>query len=368
LWQANASRNSLFVGGALVALLWSAAPILLAEEPAVLPGTKPLTAKGDLSAQMRAGIDRFIIREAERAARERSRYWKRDCSSAEAYMRSIEPNRERLRRMIGLVDARVRFTAPELIATTAAPALIAETDTFRVFAIRWPVLDRVTGEGLFLQPKGEPRACVVALPDADQTPEQLVGLATGLPPEGQMPRRLAAAGCQVVVPALIDRCCNLSGHPDVWRTNLSHREWIYRPAFELGRHIIGYEVQKILALVDWFRAGQEKKSVKVGVAGYGEGGLLALYAAAVDPRIDAVLVSGYFDRREQLWREPIYRNLFGLLREFGDAEIASLIAPRPLVIEYSPCPRVDGPLPAGPDRKAYAGHADIGMTGIMPIP
>jgi cephalosporin-C deacetylase-like acetyl esterase len=90
------------------------------------------------------------------------------------------------------------------------------------------------------------------------------------------------------------------------------------------------------------------------VAGYGEGGLLALYAAAVDPRIDAALVSGYYDRRKQLWREPIYRNVFGLLREFGDAEIASLIAPRSLVIEYSQFPRVDGPPPAGPDRKAYA--------------
>jgi hypothetical protein len=87
--------------------------------------------------------------------------------------------------------------------------------------------------------------------------------------------------------------------------------------------------------------------------------LLALYAAAVDPRIDSALVSGHFGPREQLWREPIYRNVFGLLREFGDAEIASLIAPRSLVIEYSPCPRVDGPPPAGPDRKAYAAPGAI---------
>ena len=31
------------------------------------------------------------------------------------------------------------------------------------------------------------------------------------------------------------------------------REWIYRAGFDQGRHIIGYEVQKVLALVDWFR-------------------------------------------------------------------------------------------------------------------
>ena len=54
-------------------------------------------------------------------------------------------------------------------------------------------------------------------------------------------------------------------------------------------------------------------------------------------------MSGYFDSRQRLWEEPIYRNVFGLLREFGDAEIASLIAPRALIVEYSKAPQVDGP-------------------------
>ena len=39
------------------------------------------------------------------------------------------------------------------------------------------------------------------------------------------------------------------------------------------------------------------------------------YSAAVGRRFDAVCVSGYFGPREQLWQEPIYRNVFGLLRE-----------------------------------------------------
>jgi dienelactone hydrolase len=342
-----------------VSLVSLTTPRLYAEESPVLPGTKPLAATGDLSAAMRAGIDRFINREAERLTKERGRFWKRDLSSREAYSGSITSNRERLRRMIGLVDACKHFTALELIATTAAPALVTETEAFRVFAVRWPVLDGVHGEGLFLQPKGEMKGCVVALPDADQAPEQLAGLAPGLPAEAQIARRLAAAGCQVVVPALVDRRCELSGRPDVWMTNQPHREWIYRPAFELGRHVIGYEVQKVLALVNWFVESRGDASLKVGVAGYGEGGLTALYAAAVDPRIDAVLVSGYFDRREELWREPIYRNVFGLLREFGDAEIAGLIAPRPLVIEYSPCPAVNGPPPAEPGRRACAAPGAI---------
>ena len=66
----------------------------------------------------------------------------------------------------------------------------------------------------------------------------------------------------------------------------------------------------------------------MAVAGYGEGGLIAFYAAATDPESTRVWSSGYFDPQERIWEEPIYRNVLGLLREFGDAEIATLIAPR----------------------------------------
>ena len=87
------------------------------------------------------------------------------------------------------------------------------------------------------------------------------------------------------------------------------------------------------------------------MAGYGEGGLIALYSAALDPRIQATLVSGYFQQRDGLWKEPIYRDVWGLLREFGDAEIASLIAPRALIVEASRGPHVAGPPPETRDRK-----------------
>ena len=76
-------------------------------------------------------------------------------------------------------------------------------------------------------------------------------------------------------------------------TNQPHREFIYRMAYQLGRHIIGYEVQKVLSLVDWM----SHSDVPIGVIGYGEGGLIALYSAAVDTRIQATAVSGYFQSR-----------------------------------------------------------------------
>ena len=49
-------------------------------------------------------------------------------------------------------------------------------------------------------------------------------------------------------------------------------------------------------------------------------------------------MSGYFGDRNDVWRQPVDRNVFGLLEQFGDAEVASLIAPRTLVVEASKGP------------------------------
>jgi dienelactone hydrolase len=309
-----------------------------------LPGTQPLTLQGDLGAQMVAGVDKFLMRETERSVGERQKLWQRDFTSPEAYVKSVAPNREHLRKYVGAVDPRLPVTALEFISTTAGSDKVAETESYTIHAVRWPVFEGVYGEGLLLQPKGATLARIVALPDADQTPEMLAGLTPGIALESQFARILAENGCQVLIPVLIDRKDTWSGNAAVGRfTNQPHREWIYRQAFQMGRHIIGYEVQKVLAAVDWFVHENTTKAVKIGVAGYAEGGLIAFYSGALDPRIDVTLVSGYFNSRQRLWEEPIYRNVFAMLHEFGDAEIAGLIAPRQLIVEYSQTPVIEGP-------------------------
>src|SRR5262249_32803495 len=177
------------------------------------------------------------------------------------------------------------------------PALVAQTAIFRVYQVRWPVLDGVSGEGLLLEPDAPVAAALVALPDADQTPAQIVGLAPGVPPEAPVARRRAENGYRVVVPTLIDRTDRWSGNAAVAWTNQPGREWIYRQAYHMGRHVIGYEVQKVLAVVDWFK--QQAAQTRVGVVGYGEGGLLAFYAAAAHPRIEACMGSGHFEPRNR---------------------------------------------------------------------
>ncbi|MBM3797120.1 MAG: hypothetical protein FJW31_24420 [Acidobacteria bacterium] len=253
------------------------------------------------------------------------------------------------------MDQRVPFDSPSLDATVLRGALAGTGAGFEAVAVRWPALDTVDGEGLLLRPLdgATPRALIVALPDADWTPEQLAGLEPGVPPAQQYARRLAESGCLVLIPQLIDRADSYSGNPAVRFTNQPHREWIYRMAYQMGRHVIGYEVQKVMAAVDWFE--RLNPQLPVGVYGYGEGGLLALMAGALDERIRAVGVAGYFNRREDVaWSEPIYRNVWSQLEQFGDAELAALIAPRVLIVDASPHPRVDGPPAAREGRRGAA--------------
>jgi dienelactone hydrolase len=318
-----------------------------------LPGTRPLTRTGDLAAQMVAGIDKYLMRELAASVEKRKQFWKPDYSAPDAYTKSVQPNRERLKKLLGVVDPRVPFNDLRYVATTGQPALVAQTQRYKVHTVRWPVLAGVDAEGLLLEPTGKAVACVVAIPDADGTPEMLAGLAPGVAAPLQSARRLAENGCRVLVPTLIDRKDTWSGNPKIGRmTNQPHREFIYRMAYEMGRHIIGYEVQKVFAAVDWF--SRPEKHPPIAVIGYGEGGMLALYSAALDTRIQAAVVSAYYQPREDVWKEPIYRNIWGLLQEFGDAELAGLVAPRTLIVDDSRGPEVKGPPPPRSERRGAA--------------
>jgi dienelactone hydrolase len=225
------------------------------------------------------------------------------------------PLRVTLRKILGVVDPRVPFA--DLNPVLLEPG---------VYAVRWPVLDGVTAEGLWFKPHGTVRCRVVTIPDADQLPENF-----------RVSQLLAAAGCEVLSPVLINREHTWSGNPAIQKMTLQpHREFIYRMAFEVGRTLPGYETQKVLAAVDWFAA--QTPSAPLSVWGYGEGGAIALYAAALDDRITVAGISGYFAPREGLWTQPIDRNVFGLLKDFGDAELAGMVSPRALVIDTTAGP------------------------------
>ncbi|MDR1153241.1 MAG: acetylxylan esterase [Bacteroidales bacterium] len=299
-----------------------------------LPDTSPIEWTENYFERNSRLITEFLDREIGESESRRAQYWNRDFSSRDAYQKSVEKNRERLKFIIGVRDRRIEFESPELICTLDVPPSVAENATHTVRAIRWKVFDGFSAEGLLVSPKSaRAKKTVIHLPLAGTSPEELLSGGDELlktdwfaPPSEDE---------QMIVPVIVSR--NLGQYK---RVQLPYREFIYRQAYQLGRHIIGYEVQEILALVDWLK---KTPDMRVTVQGQGDGGLLALYAAAVDTRIDGALVVDYFDRRDRLCDEPIDRNVFSLLREFGDAEIAGLICPRPLTVALHSAPELELP-------------------------
>ncbi len=379
----KAYRTLIAVLRIVILLLCAAASsrTILAQQP--LAETTLLSDTGDIASVMIDGIDRFLLEQIQSTARQRHERWKQVAGSLPANSGNLSKTtlldsnfrtekREQLSRIIGVVDPRVPFAQIDILKTTSHSGCVAagvipashesgaEQVIWQAQVVRWPVLDGVYGEGLLLEPVApqSPVHQVVIVPDAQQTPEQIAGLAPGCPEELQYAKRLADSGCRVIIPMLVSYRTERRGPPgQPGRVELSNREFVYRPAFEMGRHIVGYEVQKILAIVDWFTKntasnaaasdpGQQASNSQVSltsgnsifVVGYGEGGLLALLSTALDDRIDATYVSGYFGPRERLWQEPIARNLFGLLTEFGDAELAALVHPRILVVDFATGP------------------------------
>ncbi|MBL8228140.1 MAG: hypothetical protein JNL98_06670 [Bryobacterales bacterium] len=305
----------------LILLILLCAGVAIAQP---LPGTTPLQMQGDLSVQVVAGIHKFL----------------------DAYEPSpSKPDRARLAHILGVVEDRQK---PDLqyLESAGKPSMVAQGPGYTVREVRWPVFADVSAEGLLLEPRGRITARVVALPDADAPPEALAGLRSGASP---FAKRLVENGAQVLIPLLIDRTDTYSGVRGMRMTNMPHREFLWRLAYPEGRHMIGMEVQKTLAAIDWFSL--QAPRVPVLVAGYGEGGLIAMHAAALDERIERVLVSGYFGPRRMLWKEPVYRDVWGLLPDFDDASIASLIAPRMLIIESAPGPSIAGPPAPTSERK-----------------
>lgn len=340
----------------LPSLLVSGFAFAQSSTPAVLPDTKELpgpVAGAERSTAMVAGIDHFVMQEIADSTKKREALWHRNFSSAHDYEQSVMPNREHLRHILGLrpEDKRLPIPALEFLSTTQHDSKVGEADGYTIHAVRWPVLEGVNGEGLYFKLRGKVLARAVLLPDADQTPELLAGLVQGQETMGRLAHELAQAGCEVVIPTLASRgtefsCSDSPGIQPPIRTNQTHREWLYRQSFEMGRHVIGYELHKVFALLDWMSA-QDK--APVAVAGYGEGGWLALFAGALDTRVSATMVSGAFENRNDIWKQPIYRNIFGLLREFGDAELATMVLPRTLVLGYGVYPEISA-TPAKPPK------------------
>jgi len=110
-----------------------------------------------------------------------------------------------------------------------------------------------------------------------------------------------------------------------------------RMAIPLGRCAIGMSVWDLFKLCDYIQTRPDCDPDRIGCAGLSGGGLQTLFFAAIDTRIRCACTSGYFyGAMESLleMNENCDCNYVpNLWRYFDMGDIASLIAPRALIIE-----------------------------------
>ena len=304
-----------------------------------LAQTEALTIEGDIASELVENVDRFLLRQIDQSVVEREAAWPVPDKQVDGKVDSISARRELLQKQLGMVDARIRNGAfaveSRLSAVTGKSSALASSDYATAHQVRWPVFPGVDASGMVVLPeRANIRFCCVLIPDAAQMPEQLCSMG---PNASDLAFQLAHQGGLVIVPSVLSR----NREARNGRSKMTDQEFIYRSAFVLGRHMLGYQVSEAMAAIDIFK--KENPDTPILVAGWGEGGWVALHTGAVDERVDATCVSGHFGPRERVWSEPIHRNVQGLLSHFGDAQLAAMIAPRHLIVDAVAGPAVEIP-------------------------
>jgi len=315
-----------------------------------LPGTDVLVPPKDVVAEQFKQVRDYFLRRIADARKTRDERWRPDVSSVAAYAKWIEPQRWRFRGILGL-------TAERPTSGKARVETVADVPGCRIERITIPMSDGLSARGLLFSPKTPGRhGVILACPDADRWPEAFSGLSgDGLPPAWLTD--LIERNAIVYVPQSIER---LQDHPYCKTTNGKDRRWIlYRLGYVVGRTMPGLDVQDVMAAMGHLAGRRDVDASRIGIAGIGQGGMTALYVAALDRRVAAVAAADYFQQRDRCWREPVDRRLPGQLLAFGDAELAAMIAPRPLAVVRS----LDGGVPE--DRvRAESARAAVFYKGI----
>lgn len=300
--------------------------------------------------------EQYLLREARCTYDARERSWPWDFSSVEAYERSLAGPRRRWRALLGGWPAARPALSPrvELLAT--------EEDTggrYRLERVWFTALPGIEVDALLLTPPPPghgphtTRAAVLVQHGMSGTPEEVVGVIPGAAasPYRRIGIRLAERGYTVFAPHMVGGF----GRPEFGQTYVAAlagkaqgraRTQLNRIAIEYGRTLMGLEMLMLARAVDFLAARPDVDSTRIGMFGLSQGGQSALWFPALDTRIAATVISGYFNERfgKQIIPSERYtayigteeedKFLMGRLQFGGDAELASLICPRPLFVEH----------------------------------
>jgi dienelactone hydrolase len=300
----------------------------------------------------------FFLRQIAGTQAERDLNWKLDFRSRERYQASLEGHRKSLWRMLGLRKN-----------TWAGIAVERRGLGNGVEDVKLSLEEGVEGDGLVFVPKGKVVGAVVVIPDEDELRERFAGILVGKVTARWL-KELLGGGLVVCVPRTVERKTDYAYGE---QTHIDRRLLLHRLGFIVGRTLVGLEVEQILGFRDYLEKRFGLGSGQVGLMGLRQGGMTALYAGAAEGKFGGVGVVDYFQQREECWKEPADRMLYGQLKQFGDGELAGLIAPRRLEVVYTqggPTPRESVEAEGRRARRFYEGLGDgqnlliAGVSGV----
>lgn len=253
--------------------------------------------------------------------------WDRDYSSTDAYLASVKSRRDDWRRLL----------APPSLQAQGEP----EIGTCVVPGSRWITVSldhHLTAQGMLVAPPGATKL-VVFQHGLGSTPERVMGIGDSAEGYDAVGARLVEAGYAVLAPM------NLIG--------LAPRDRAQCLARLAGMTVEGLEfarLQHLLAAVEQLEPGLGNGPY--ALAGMSWGGMAAQFWSPLDERIAAVASLGFFNDRatKMVVQDARYVTFYdqkvshaflhGHLLGFGDADLASLICPRPFMVQHGKADRI----------------------------
>ncbi|MDA0745832.1 MAG: hypothetical protein O2954_04890 [bacterium] len=253
-------------------------------------------------------------------------FWSHDYTSLEAYEQSVAPNRERWHEAVGVF---------EYDGTPLDPVLEPwyENDHIQAWWLTIGLLGGLRGRGILALPKNRTKLVplVIAQHGIGSSPEKAFGLDDPGDVYKSYARTLAEEGFAVIAPM------NISGGPP--------RSRLERLCKLMGKTLWGLEIFRTRRLLDYLETREEIDINRTAMYGISLGGAYTMFTTPVEPRIKAAVVCAWFNQRrnKMVVDDPRYSCFLsvneehiwipGWLREFTDSDLASLICPRPLLVE-----------------------------------
>jgi len=281
---------------------------------------------GDIQNLQRREIEDYLRTRCINGYPERQReHWKRDYSSLEKFLASVEPNRQRWQQAVGSFEPEANLELEK------EPFLEDKQIIAKWISVKFA--GNLHCRAVLGLPK-ESKAkfpLVITQHGISCSPERTFGFADEGTLYHSYAYKLVNNGFAVLAPLNI--------------TEATPRARYTRMALLLGKTLAGLEIAKLKRLIDYVTTLPEVDRERISMWGISLGGFYTLHALPLEPRIKVGISTAFFNHRlrKMVIDDPRYscflsteeEHIFipGWLREFSDSDLVSLICPRPLMIQ-----------------------------------